>query len=548
MLESILDILQAIFSDYWAIIAFAFLIWVLILQSKIKSVRVALHSQQTISDQRLFLLDSCEEVHSEFEEQILKEVEDAENTIIAQQEQITALSGTIDALRRIIDSQRYSTSPDCIEPQVEVEVPEVEVEVEVEEAEIENLKSCLSESQGQIEKLQSRVREEHRIAIEHSVTISSLEKLIERINRKNRILDNQLADLMNAVNNPEVHNAKELKKIISDLLEYKENHEENLKKLLSSNLTSIPWLSGMMADYLTYDLEIEAKKLDWGSNVERQKKVASIREIRADAKARIEQAKSAVYQLEYLKNLFPAIDDILETDYKDLDFEKTSPEQMLSDYDPVRGYLTKEEWEKLSSVEKDQLALDRYVQSRSKNKWQIGRDYELSVAYEYRKKGYTVDTFGSYMKLDDLGRDLIAKSEEFTLIIQCKYWSKEKTIHEKHIYQLYGTLISYCIEHNLPIDAVHGVFVTSTNLSPTARKAAKLLGIQTVENHPMVEFPRIKCNVNRDEYGCTTKIFHLPMDSQYDNTKIEKNGECYAFTVEEAVSKGFRRAYRWHGQ
>lgn len=65
-------------------------------------------------------------------------------------------------------------------------------------------------------------------------------------------------------------------------------HMENQNTFLSSRAESMPWLAGMMADYLTYDLEVEAKKLDWGHNVQREKKVASIREIRAEAKSRIE--------------------------------------------------------------------------------------------------------------------------------------------------------------------------------------------------------------------------------------------------------------------
>ena len=35
------------------------------------------------------------------------------------------------------------------------------------------------------------------------------------------------------------------------------------------------------------------------------------------------------------------------------------------------------------------------------------------------------------------------------------------------------------------------------------------------------------------------------MDQQYDRTKITvKNGDSYAYTVEEAISKGYRRARR----
>jgi hypothetical protein len=328
-----------------------------------------------------------------------------------------------------------------------------------------------------------------------------------------------------------------------DLRNALDYHLENLEMLLSSNLDSIPWLAGMMADFLTYDLEVEARKLEWGSNIQRQKKVSSIRDIRADTKSRIQEAKEAVYQLEYLRALYPALDDVLEADYKELKFTGEIPQ-----YDPIRSYLSKEEWDQLSPVERDQLALDRYVKSINKSKWQIGRDYELSVAYEYRQKGYYVDTTGNYMKFEDLGRDLIAQNEQRTIIIQCKYWSKTKTIHEKHIFQLYGTLVMYRLENqNLLNRSIHGVFITNTTVSSMAHQIADLLDISVVEGHEMVAFPRIKCNIGHDEFG-ETYIYHLPMDSQYDSTQIKHPGEFYAFTVQEAIDAGFRRAYKWHGK
>lgn len=330
-----------------------------------------------------------------------------------------------------------------------------------------------------------------------------------------------------------------LEKNYHSLLNEYSMHIENQNAFLSSHVESMPWLAGMMADYLTYDLEVEAKKLEWGSNIQRQKKVASIRDIRAEAKLRIELAKVAQYQLEYLKQLFPSIDEVLEAEYEELDVGKGIPE-----HDSVRDYLSKEEWQSLSSTERNQLALDRYIKSHTKSKWQIGRDYELAVAYEYSRKGYSVDTFGSYMGLSDMGRDVIAKQDNKVLIIQCKYWSKEKTIHEKHIYQLYGTVVSYCIEHHLNLGDVHGVFVTNIELSPVAKAAATMLDIRVAERHPMVDYPRIKCNIGHDAYGNIEKIYHLPMDEQYDSTKIDKPGECYALTVAEAEEKGFRRAYK----
>jgi hypothetical protein len=96
------------------------------------------------------------------------------------------------------------------------------------------------------------------------------------------------------------------------------NRNAEYKKMLEGNLSSMPYLAGMMADYLTYDIEVLANKLDWGFDQRREKKVKDIREIRRDAKCRIEAAKEAEYQLAYLLQIYPELQDIIETDYRDL--------------------------------------------------------------------------------------------------------------------------------------------------------------------------------------------------------------------------------------
>lgn len=320
-------------------------------------------------------------------------------------------------------------------------------------------------------------------------------------------------------------------------------HSESLKSFLENNVKSMPFLAGMIADYLTYDIEILAKKLDWGYSVERAKKVDSIRDIRKNAQERIAEAKVATYQLEYLKALYPSLEDILDTDYKELTFKNEIPE-----YDPVRKFLNKEDWFTLSESERNQKALDNYIMSHHKTKWQIGRDYELYVGYLYSKKGFKVDYYGSFNNIDDLGRDLIVITPEKTLIIQCKYWSKEKLIHEKHINQLFGTTVSYSIENNIPLNKITGILITNTYLSERAKDFCHRLNIQYKENLQLGDFPRIKCNIGKDEYGFTTKIYHLPMDQQYDKVKIDKEGEFLAFTVSEAEEHGFRRAFKWISQ
>ena len=113
-------------------------------------------------------------------------------------------------------------------------------------------------------------------------------------------------------------------------------------------------------------------------------------------------------------------------------------------------------------------------------------------------------------------------------------------IHEKHIAQLYGTTIQYKIS-NKTTKKIVPVFTTNINLSDTAKEFAKYLDVKLYENLKMEDFPRIKCNINEGN-----KIYYLPMDQQYDTTKIDGKGEFFAYTVEGAEKKKFRRAWRWH--
>lgn len=317
---------------------------------------------------------------------------------------------------------------------------------------------------------------------------------------------------------------------------------DNLLTKSDSPHKVIPYMAQIIADYETIGLEKLATSLDWGRSQKRAEKVKAIREIRRDAREMIEKNMEAKYQLAYLLNLFPNLEDVIECEFQQLppiDIEA------VSDYDKARDFLSKEEYSKLSTTERNQLALDRYINSHNKTKWQIGRDYELYIGYLYSKKGYSVDYFGERMGLEDLGRDLICKKGDQTLIIQCKYWSKSKQIHENHITQLYGTLISYCIENNLNQDYVKALLVTNTCCSDMAKKMAEYLSITIAEDIEIKEYPRIKCNIGHDEFGNAQKIYHLPFDQQYDATKITVPGEFLAFTVKEAEDAGFRRANKW---
>ena len=47
-------------------------------------------------------------------------------------------------------------------------------------------------------------------------------------------------------------------------------------------------------------------------------------------------------------------------------------------------------------------------------------------------------------------------------------------------------------------------------------------------------------------YSYQEKIYHLPFDQQYDKTIVgDQKGEFFAWTVQEAAEKGFRRAKKY---
>ncbi len=315
----------------------------------------------------------------------------------------------------------------------------------------------------------------------------------------------------------------------------KQEYIQETTSIIEAKCNGYPQLAAIMADLQTLYIEkIAAYLLSKPSKA--KKAAAEIRELRKTYRASLEEKKVLEYKLSYIESMFPNINDIFDSGFTEE--QERFVLETKENTDPVRFFVSDEDYRALSVTEKNQLALDRYIDGR-KSKWQIGRDYEMYIGYNCEKMGYHVTYTGIIQKLEDMGRDLIAKKGDKTYIIQCKRWSKEKTIHEKHIFQLFGTVILYNIDH--PKHPALGVFVSTTQLSPKAQKIAKELNIQVL----LVEagdFPRIKCNINRNT---GEKIYHLPFDQQYDSVVIDEfAGECYALTVQEAEDKGFRRAFK----
>lgn len=319
-----------------------------------------------------------------------------------------------------------------------------------------------------------------------------------------------------------------------------------LETLAIEKTKGFPWLADAYDDYCNlidskYAVEISSKrykKRAAPSSGEKVKEASALRRV-AEREARILR-----YQLKFYEALFPWLIDLRDSDVDDELIRVHDSEliEELPNLDPIGEWLSKTEYLALPDEDRFQVALDRYWKSR-RAKWEIGRDYERYIGYEYEKAGFVVSYHGIVEGLDDLGRDLICRKARATIIVQCKNWSRDKVIHEKHVFQLYGSLIAYRYDH--PNEIVTAELVTTTSLSERASGFAMTLGIRLNARHAFEKYPCIKCNISHKD---GTKIFHLPFDQQYDKTTIDMaRGELYASTVKEAVQSGFRRAYRFSG-
>ena len=394
-----------------------------------------------------------------------------------------------------------------------------------------------------------KIRDQQLLARQkdYSQKIASLD---DTISRKQQEIDRLNAMAADARNNLDVHRQQALASRMADLdcqehflTEREKQLKENqamLDSILHAEHADTPYFAKQFADCL-YLIDLKA-----ASDLENKARPAftaaeKVREISSQKRALQEQCKLLEYQLFLYESVFPWLSDFKEISADDLASVANIAAAPESEYSTLRNWLSPQEYQTLSETDRLQLALDRYS-SRQKSNWQVGIEYERYVGYCYEQKGYKVRYFVATEGLEDMGRDLIVSKGKNLFVIQCKRWASEKTIHEKHIFQLYGTTILQVMEH--PECQVSGIFITTTSLSSLAKSCANYLHIAVVEKFPLKPYPLIKCNISRDG----DKIYHLPFDQQYDRVIINpSDGDCYVSTVQEAESKGFRHAWRWHG-
>ena len=118
---------------------------------------------------------------------------------------------------------------------------------------------------------------------------------------------------------------------------------------------------------------------------------------------------------EAVQNFFPDTDiKMLENSiqrYKDIDVWSKDPyldeEEFIFEFPEIEediefqdnstnvndDWITKEEYNSLTELERNKLAFDRY-KNRKKTKWEIGRDFEMYIGYLCSLHNCKVDYFG----------------------------------------------------------------------------------------------------------------------------------------------------------
>lgn len=242
----------------------------------------------------------------------------------------------------------------------------------------------------------------------------------------------------------------------------------------------------------------------------------------------------------YLEALFPQIYEAKEHLLSnDVSVDESGS---IDEIDPVRRFISPDEYSKLSTAQRNDLALENYL-SRNLSKLEIGRFYERYLGYLAEQQGWIVEYKGILAGFDDLGRDLICVRGNDVEIVQAKNWSSRSVVRENVIFQLYASTIEFSMMN--PSKNVKAVLATTTDLSPVANEIALRLGIDVRQIKLDKKYPMIKCN---PASSGGEKIYHLPFDQQYDNLNVgPDSGRFYVKSASEAENLGFRRAYRWKG-
>ena len=190
------------------------------------------------------------------------------------------------------------------------------------------------------------------------------------------------------------------------------------------------------------------------------------------------------------------------------------------------------------AMDEDQIALDEYS-NRELSSVELGTRYERYIGHLYEMNGFEVEYHGATNELEDLGRDLIVKKGKEILIVQTKCWAKKRSIREKHIFQLYGSMVHFRRTSKAKSLTTKAVIYTSySSYSGRAIEVSQDLGVELKTEKLDNSYPKVKCKISDNG----EKAYHLPFEPGYDELSIDPSkGEFFAHSVLDAFEKGHRR-------
>lgn len=236
-----------------------------------------------------------------------------------------------------------------------------------------------------------------------------------------------------------------------------------------------------------------------------------------------------IFEDEYSSSLFKLITKLIKEQKEREEKEKKKKHLLEQDKQYVKRYGKE---------------LAEYLNPKRKlSSKELGLRFERYVGYIYEQSSYNnVNYHGITKKKADGGIDLIIKTKDSHIIVQCKYYGKDNLIHENSINQFFSVFLKY--KKRNPTIKVYAVFATAhDNLDDEARESLNIFKEITHKIFSLkypIEYPTIKCNINNND---KRKIYHLPTDPNYDRIKIDINkGNFYCFTPSEAELRGFTRS------
>ena len=211
--------------------------------------------------------------------------------------------------------------------------------------------------------------------------------------------------------------------------------------------------------------------------------------------------------------------------------------------DPARRWIAKAEWDRLSEVERNQLALDRWLAPAEQTRGRRApQTYKKCVGYSARAGWMGCGVPRSRTRrVEDLGRD-VDRSQGWPHgghAVQTVGTSDGPDPARRHVHQLVRRLVRGSMRRDLPGSIITGTFDDDVLALRTLQslRPPSLGSRSRRKPRDSANFPRIKCNVGRGRRA------HLPpavrSAIQLDCGRTTRRGERYALTCTGSGGRWF---------